>query len=295
MSTNVIFLSPTTNYGRRHLPLQNLPTLINGNPSYTAAPALRQDPQFPMVNALYPGRGALVWASGDSPPSNFEDTTSVVLEIDTGSTQRTPKHWGVLGYSCRDTNPGSVELQYKLGATYNSGTANWITMPGGAITLGDNNGPGALRDYGKAIVTPVTARYWRWKFTFAYLSDQGGFQVSGLILQQDEMDLGFLYSGADETRILPRSVVETYADQPYITRKGGEYRRWQLRYDNNDATLRTTLDTLFSQAGAREPFIFLTPDGLYFECVWDSDSFTRSHIWAPPDRYRMVAGIRSLP
>ena len=291
MSTNVFFLPPQNNVARRHPNQPTRPVLINGNGSYSGAPGIIQDAQFPMVSALYPGRSGLVWASGDSPGSNFPDSTSVVLEIDT-VVQVTPSAWGVLGYRCRSVFPSNVQLDYLTGGTYNP-TTGWLTASA-AITLGTNNGPGNLPDKGVSII-PVTARYWRFKFGFGASSGNGGFSISGLFLQTNVVNLGFLYSGADETRVIPRSVVETYSDQPIITRKGGEYRRWQLRYDNNDAALRTTLDDLFSYQGAQEPFIFLTPDGLYFECVWDSDSFTRSHIWAPPDRYRMSANLRSLP
>jgi len=143
------------------------------------------------------------------------------------------------------------------------------------------------------LVSPPSSRYWRWKFNFGG-SSQAGFSLSGLFLQTAITDLGFLYSGADETRIIPRTVVESYARNPTITRVGPEFRRWSLRYDNNDAALRATFDSLFSYQASQEPFIFLTPDGEFYECVWDDESFTRSHIWAPPDRYAMTVALRSL-
>ena len=295
MSTNVKFLLPQQNRARLHPPNFDTPILINENPgTYTNCPGLAQDSGFPMSNALVPGRNGLVWRcpplTNNWPGGVGGDGTSVLLEIDTG-TSISPQAWGVLGYRAGHSLPGSVQLWYNAQATYNGGTSNWVQVSP-SLTLGVD-GVGTLVDKGALILTPPTARYWRFKF-LSVSGSQQGFSISGLFLQTTITDLGFLYSGADETRIVPRTMVESYGRNPTFTKVGPEYRRWSLRYDNNDAALRTTFDSLFSYQASQEPFIFLTPDGLFFECVWDDESFTRSHIWAPPDRYAMTVGLRSL-
>jgi hypothetical protein len=288
VSSNVKFLLPQTNRGRVHPPNFDNPVLINGDGGYTSPPAIVQDAAFPMTNALSPGRNGLVWRC---PPgqTNFSDGTSVVLEVDTLS-NISPLAWGILGFRGPTSQPTRVELWYNAQATYNSGVTNWVQATPN-ITLGQD-GVGSRSDRG-TLISPPAARYWRFKFISAFGSTQG-FQCSGFFLQTAITDIGFLYSGADETRIIPRTVVEAYNRAPTITKVGPEFRRWSLRYDNNDAALRTTFDSLFSYQAQQEPFIFLTPDGEFYECVWDDESFTRSHIWAPPDRYQFTVGLRSL-
>ena len=277
MSSNVRFLRSAQNYARRTSETVTTPILINGNGAYSGAPAIVQDAQFPMLNALFSGRTGRVWDTGPT-PANFGGDT--IFEIDLVS-QRAVLAIGVLGIQLHAGGlfPQSVAIEYLTGSTYS--TIGWNASIGTVTATSVGNGG--------RIITPVTARFWRFRFPLSSVGT--GFRVAGFVLHTTVTDLGFLYSGADETRVLPRTLVEGYSRQATITHVGPEYRRWALRYDNNDATLRSTFDALYSDT---EPFVFITPDDAWNECVWDSEEFMRSHVWSPPDRYRLTAELRSL-
>jgi len=283
MSLNCRFIRVGQNVARRVNLAATFPRIINGNGAYAGAPAIVQDPQFPMSNALLNGRTGAVWVWPASAGIN-DGGSDVLLEIDLGSVKAIGAV-GVLGVSnlFGTLFPNSLMVECIPGATVYS-TTGWVNVLGG-LSIGNQN---FLRDFGTTIA-PQSARYWRFRWVSASIS--AGFTVASVVLATTVTDLGFLYSGADETRVRPRTLVEGYDRSPSITYTGPEYRRWEARYDNNDAALRAILDDLF---GDSQPFVFLTPDNLWQECVWDTEEFTRSHIWAPPDRYQMVAGFRAL-
>jgi hypothetical protein len=181
------------------------------------APALVQDAAFPMSNALVPGRNGTVWRCPAGGPSNFPtDGTSVVLELDAGSNIH-PAGVGRAGLPLR-----GLESQHRAalvqGRPLRCGRDR--VDAGGREHHPGTDGPGTTPDRGIVIGSPPAARFWRFKFTFA-ASSTTGFSISGLFLQTAITDLGFLYSGADETRIIPRTVVEAYNRSPTITRTGG--------------------------------------------------------------------------
>lgn len=284
MSSNVKFVRFGDNKVRRTFGGGGAyPRLTNGNGAYAGAPALVQDPAFPMSNVLYAGRSAniYVWPLSAG-PNNGSD---VLIEFDLGSIQ-TIMGAVVLGaLAANNTLPNVVHVEC-IPNTNTYSTSGWVS-PAGATNISNIT---SARDQGRIFDAPFAARYWRFRIVSVTISI--GFSIASLALFTAITDLGFLYAGADETRILPRTLVESYSRMPTVTMLGPEYRRWELRYENNDAALRAIFDGLYAD---RDPFIFLTPDGRWQECIWDTEEFTRTHVWAPPDRYAMTVGLRSLP
>lgn len=285
MSNNVSFLFASSNKARRTPASLTFPRIINGNAAYAGAPELREDAMFPMSNALLSGRTGNVWAWDGTNGSNDPNGYDIILEVDIGNITSISAS-GMLGCARASgaSFPQGVDVEYLPGVTYDA-TTGWLTYGSNVSTM-------VARDSG-SVLPPVSARFWRYRLKNAAFGfgQVPGFSVASLVLQPSIVDIGFLYSGASERRIAPRTLVESYDRSPTITKIGNEYRRWSLRYDNNDAALRSTFDQLFSQSN---PFVFITPDSEWLECVWDSEDFERSHIWAPPDRYRFTVELRSL-
>lgn len=259
------------------------PRLVNGG-GYTGAPARVEDPNFPMENCFTVGRKGNVWVVPDGSPSNYPtDGVSITIELDVGSVKSITAV-GLLGFSLLGNGayPNTVYIDcIPNSPTYNA--AGYVVQNGGASIVSGQGDGGAI------LPAPVFARFWRFRFYYAISGH--GFVVAGLILATTITDLGFLYSSADETRVRPRALIESFDQSATLTSIGPEYARWTIQFDNNDAALRTTLDGLY---GDREPFIFITPDLEWQECVWATEEFTRSHIWRPPDRYRMTVELRQL-
>jgi hypothetical protein len=281
---NCRFIRYTSNKARRTPTSTTYPRIINGlTGTYSGCAARLEDPAFPMDNVLQAGRKGNVWVVPDGAGSNFPDGTSVVLEIDIGSLQNISAVGALAFNTGGSAFPSNVYIDAIPGTTtYNNAAyaaqnaSNPITTPG-------------TRDNGALLAAPVSARYWRFRFGFA--TSGIGFSVASVVLSNLLIDLGFLYSSADEQRVRPRSIVEGFDQSPVLTFVGPEYVRWAMEFNNNDAALRTTLDSLY---GDTQPFIFITPDNEWQECVWATEEFSREHIWGMPNRYRMTVELRQL-
>jgi hypothetical protein len=279
---NCRFIRAVSNKARRII-ATTFPRVINGIGSYTGAPGVIEDASFPMSNVLTVGRKGNVWVVPDGAGSNAPDTTSVLLEIDLGA-QWPIAAAGLLGMTFNNgSHPTAVYIECIPNTnTYNA--AGYVRQFSSQPILSP-----PTRDGGAILASPVTARYWR--FFFNNATSGSGFSVAGVVVSLALTDLGFLYSGATETRIRPRSMIESFDESASVTFLGPEFVRWSIQFNNNDAALRTTLDQLY---GDVQPFIFITPDLKWQECVWGTEEFSREHIWAPPDRYRFVVELRQL-
>ena len=289
---NCRFIRFNQNKARRVLPLPYqapavFPRIINGNTGvYAGCSPRAEDPAFPMDNALYAGRKGNVWVVPDGTSGNHTDGTSMILEVDLGSLQ-TIMACGVLGWSNGGglgSFPQSVFIDAQPGVSTTAAYSYGAYTPafGSAINTG-------LRDGGTVFTFSVSSRFWRFRWPSA--SSGHGFSIASVVVALVPTDIGFLYSGADEQRVRPRAVVESFDQTPTITYVGPEFVRWSIQFNNNDAALRTILDNLY---GDTQPFIFLTPDNEWQECIWGTEEFSREHIFAPPDRYRFLVELRQL-
>jgi len=277
---NCRFIRYTANKARHQTPTSAIPKLINGNVAYSGAAGRIEDPNFPMDNVLDVGRKGNVWYVPPGAGSNYPDGTTVALEIDIGSLQSV-NAIGVLGFA----GAGGFPQNFNIDAIPGSGTYN----NAGYVPQNGSNPVTLLRDCGVVLAAPVSARYWRFRFPFSTSSP--GYSVSSVVVATTITDLGFLYSEADEQRVRPRSLVEGFDQSPSLTLVGQEYVRWTIQYKNNDAALRTTMDGLY---GDSQPFVFITPDNEWQECIWGTEEFSREHIWGIPNRYRMTVELRQL-
>ena len=284
---NVRFITTGNNKGRKALAATTYPILINGNGAYSGAPALVQDADFPMSNALLVDRSAAIWVTGPT-PDNDPLNSDLIIELHIGPTPLSIVAAGVLGFSFGPGTlfPLSYLIEYLPGATYS--TSGWVSDIPAVSTQGG-------RDSG-AVFSPRTAKFWRFRFSSAGLG-ANGFSVGSFFIATTVTDLGFLYSRATETLVQPQLLVEGYGHTPFISHTGLSFRRWALSYDNNDTTTRGLFDNLgYSPVGSTPiPFVFLSPENGVYECVQDGEEFVREHIWAPPDRWRFTFPMRSLP
>lgn len=279
---NVRFVQNAGNRGRKTSASAPYPRLINGNGAYSGAPALVQDASFPMSNLLDPDRVSHIYVTGPNPAN---DGVDLIIEFDTGSAPVSIHGVGLLGFrrATGEAFPNVVYIEYLLGTTYS--TSGWSGA--GTTPFSFNE----ATDAGVLFPAPISAKFWRFRITNAAFS-AAGFSLSSPFIAQTVTDLGFLYSRASETLVTPKSTVEGYGRMPVITRTGTPYRRWLLEYANNDAAARAVFDAL---AVSANPFVFIHPDGSFYECVMDGEEFMRDHIWAPPDRFAFVFPMRSLP
>jgi hypothetical protein len=279
--SNVRFITTQQNKGRRTTPASTFPKLINGNGAYAGAPALVQDPDFPMSNLLDPDRVSAVYVTGPTPANSGSD---LIIEFDINSAPLSISAVGILGFVrlAGATFPNSVAIEYLPGSTY-APVVGWVAMGSFSMVIG--------RDGGLVTGSPISARFWRIRFLNASFGAQG-FSFSSPFIANAITDLGFLYSRSAEVIVTPKTVVEGYGRTPVITRTGLEFRRWALAYDNNDVTTRDIFDALGASA---LPFIYLSPEDDVFECVQDGEEFIRNHIWSPGGRHQWVFPMRSLP
>lgn len=281
--TYITAISPTLNQITVSAPNSSATTIAGFMmfESYPGAPARVEDAAWPMSNALLPDRYANVWKHpGGAANVNITDT---VYEIDLGNAYSVYLA-GVLGLlrSLNFSYPQAVYLEYIPAANVYS-TGAWVTV--GTFPL-----LASASDSHSLTGLPVSARFWRFRFTFT--TGAPSFAISSFALADVILDLGFLYARSDEVIVRPEVRTETYSRLPMITRLARTWKRWTLHYPNIDPTTRATFDTLFGDT----TFLFLNPiDGQIYECVFDGEEFERAHIWAAPDRFEFSAGIRSLP
>jgi len=277
---NVRFIKANDNKGRKAIPTAVYPKLINAAGGYTSPPALVQDAAFPMANALLPDRISQIWSTGPSPVSN-SGGADIWFDIDLGSAQSISTA-GVLGFSLIPGGaPFPASCQVFYASSYN-GTFGSSPVPA-SFTL--------ARDVGMIFTSPtsISARYWR--FSFSNATSGNGFTLGSFYLGSSFTDLGFLYAGATETIIQPRSLVEGYGAAPTITRTGLTYRRFTFNYQNIEKTVRDTFDSLLAEP---YPFVYIDPFDVPWEVVPDEE-FARDHVWALPNLYTFNFGMRSLP
>lgn len=283
---NCRFIRYADNKARRLLPTSTNPKILNGSASVTGEAVRMEDVGYPMDNVLVAGRKGSVWVVSDVSVGNGPAGTDLVLEVDLGSVQ-TVIAAGLIGQTLFPG--GSPPTQCYLDAivsvpnTYNN--ANYVTQNGFAAIMAG----GLIRDGGVILSASAVARFFR--FRWPNHTSGKGLSLASVVLATAITDIGFLYSGADEQRVRPRAITEGYDQSPMVSYVGPEYVRWAIQFNNNDAALRTILDNLY---GDRDPFIFLTPDNEWQECVWGTEEFSREHIWAPPDRYRFLVELRQL-
>lgn len=277
---NVRFIRASQNAGRKTSSSGVVyPRLINGSGLYTGAPALVQDSAYPMVNATLPDRHAIIWAT-TNPVANGGGL-DVILEVDFGSS-KSVQAIGLLGFRSFGAAafPNNLGVEYLPGASY--APTGWTQLP--LITLS------GLVANPFSLITPASARYWRFRFYNA--AGGSGFSVGGLLLATGMTDLGFLYSRADDTLVLPKTTVEGYGRVPIVTRTGRTFRRFALEYANIDSATKGTFDIL---AAETLPFMYVAPDDTVHECILEGEEYLRSHVWSPPDRWAFTFPMRSLP
>ena len=264
-----------------------LPILVNGNGAYAGAPTLLENSPFIMANAMNADRIASLW---QMPNSVANEGSNVVWTVDlrTAKTISAAAVQGLIharGSFIYGANPTAIQVECLPLAAYSALNSDWVTVA--TIALGTSKAK--VRDHG-ATFTPTSARWWRFRFIGTTFSN--GLSVASFVLATSVTDLGFLYARSTETVVTPKSIVEGYGREAFVTVTGGVSRRWSLAYDNTDAATKAVFDALNNEDVS---FTFLHPDGSFHECITDGDVFTRDHVWAAPDRYQFVFPMRSLP
>lgn len=277
--SNVRFVKATQNAGRKSLAASTYPKLINGNGAYTGNLALVQDAAFPMANVLVPDRVSRLWVCPPGLPNI--GGVDVAIDLDIAASPVSIMAAGVHGFGLLGNGafPSTCGMEYLPGTTYSA--SGWVQLPTFSL--------GGTRDPWQIFAAPISARFWRFRF---YFGSSSGFTVASFMLARSITDLGFLYSGADETLVRPRAIVEGYGRMPIVKSVGLKSRRFSLEYQNIDPATRNVFDGLLDEAN---PFAYLSPEDRMFECIPEADEFTRRHAWAPPDRHNFTFAMRSMP
>lgn len=251
-------------------------TLKNGTGG--GAPALDEVSPWVTTNAQTADRTILWQNSGG---------TSMQVDFDLGS----DKSVGVVailghrGFPNGTAGITSAALQYAAAAAgYLPGA--WSTFTGSPVTLG-----ATVRDAGLFLSSPVTARYLRFDLTVSTTFTVGRFFAGAI-----EVDLGKLYSpGRTRRRVDPDMRNEGSAQFPTVTITGDPFYLYQFPYEDEDASLRTSLESVAALGRAGT---FVMHDGgmsTIHECVMDSSQgYGDEHLFDYPDRFNATLAIRTL-
>lgn len=274
---NTRFVTLAQNAACRATAALTNPKLANGAGGvYAGAPALVEDPSYPMANILGRDRYS-VWAC-PAGADNSGGGGEVWVDLDLGS-NRTVLAVGILGFRAVGSFPSSMLPSWRNAGSY-SATGYTTDIP--AINLGTRNPVSVLP-------APRTARYWRFAFPFASFGD--GFRVGKFFLATTITDLGFLYSGAEYPRVTPRVLSQSGGQHPNVKVTGDPYDMPTLQFTNVAQSTKDTLSTLASQS---QPFVLIDPFDRARECILASDRHVSSHIWAPPDRWSVSLELREM-
>ena len=253
-----------------------LPIIANGNGSYSGAPAIEEDPQYPMTNLYYPDRYR-VWSTrvGNSPGGNIEvhiDLAGGSSAPGAGGADVTVSSLGLLGLRPHASGAiATVGFGYRTRAQgYSaSGYAGFVSSPIAANPPRDSIGIDA---------TPVSARYILFSING---TDTSGFSLGSFwvgVLQ----DVGIFWSadggatwGEDHNVLLS----PTAGGHQTAVNRGDPFARYTLSFFKITNATRAILETHFGAAQRGQPILildennvprqFLVMDGPQFSQAFD--------------------------
>ena len=235
---------------------------------YPSPPALVEDTQFPMVNAINRDRSKFYAC----PAGGANDGSDMILDLDLGSVV-TVLGFGACGVYdlAGGAFPSQLSIEYIPSGVYRS--TGLTTTPINSIGQGN------------AVIYPTTfsARYVRFRFGNSALA-VNGWRLGKLVLFSAQTDLGFLYSEAREQIVTPRVVQEFGPSRVPFTRwTGPSFELVQMQFRN---VRKTTRDTLRQIARTQSTVLLVKPEGTLLEVILDTDTFEAGrHVWDSPDIY----------
>lgn len=249
--------------------------------TFTPDCELIQDTTAPMANVLVPDR-YVFWDRGAGTA-----TASVLLDL---GVARQVKMIGVLGNVTSSASTGGItSVNVYRSSSFLGAAPTWIST----ATLT----PTSIfdRDFGTALGSAVTARYWKIAVNYSARAS-----IGGIWLGLDDFDLGFEDAPGASMRVVANS---TRASNPYTgaqqaTRLGGEAAYWTLNWSAVGSSTRDSfLNYVVRNHGIngatyRTP-IFIDASDLWNEVRFAGDAFNWSRTFINVDA--MTIDLEGLP
>ena len=258
------------------------PKIINGDGTYTNAPALEQDAAYPMANLLTADR-YLKWKSSNTPPSG---NNAVKIDIDLGA-DRSIWFVSAHGIIVPDVLEGAVARPFYMRAGYRTAALGYDGA-GTFTTFGADADFGAVRDAKIDNGVAVSFRYLRLMFSDAVSSP---FSIGRLYVGTPDIDTGKVYSGASDEYIHGVLRSENAALGPTSTYMGEDHRELSLQFDT---ILDADIANLDKVMRTHQSFIYFGFNGDVLECIIKDIRARKIHTFRPPNIFSVTLDLLQL-